>query len=175
VKIDLEHPPRILIVEDDQTLADVLTRALKSEGYAVERACDLSEGHWRLERSVCDTLLLDLHLPDGEGPALLAPAQARQPWITGIVMSGQLPDNRIEAWLSLPGVVDCLQKPFSILLLRYRILRAVETARLRRAVGRLWQLSERHGLSHIAEFPELRAFRGEAYLDPDRPFPDQES
>ena len=64
---DYERPPRVLVVEDDTDIADVLQRSLRLEGYEVRVAADgqaaLDEAHAFLP----DVVVLDLGLPKIDG------------------------------------------------------------------------------------------------------------
>src|SRR5665213_4393119 len=64
---DYERPPRVLVVEDDGEIADVLQRSLRLEGYEVRLAGDgqlaLDEAHGFLP----DVVILDLGLPKIDG------------------------------------------------------------------------------------------------------------
>ena len=64
---DFERPPRVLVVEDDQDIADVLVRSLRLEGYEVRLANDglsaLDDAHAFLP----DVVILDLGLPRLDG------------------------------------------------------------------------------------------------------------
>ena len=62
---------RILIVEDEQKLLDILTRSLKAEGYLVDGVRTAAEGLEYSKTYPYDLLILDLQLPDGTGTGLL--------------------------------------------------------------------------------------------------------
>src|SRR5205085_5505871 len=62
---------RVLIVEDDDAIADYLVRGLREEGYVVERAADGNEGWLCLKHQAWDVVLLDWSLPATDGLTLL--------------------------------------------------------------------------------------------------------
>src|SRR5262245_25356325 len=62
---------RILIVEDEPRIADVLVRGLSEEGYQVEHAADGRAGGIAMATGVWDLLLLDWWLPGEDGISLL--------------------------------------------------------------------------------------------------------
>jgi DNA-binding response OmpR family regulator len=62
----------ILIVDDDEDGAALLTMLLERQGWEVHSAASVQDGHAALRERGCDVLIADLHLPDGEGTALLA-------------------------------------------------------------------------------------------------------
>lgn len=62
---------RILVVEDDEPIADFVVRGLREEGCAVERAADGEAGWHRLKAGPWDVVVLDWWLPGADGISLL--------------------------------------------------------------------------------------------------------
>ena len=62
---------RILVVEDEENIADYLVTGLREEGYAVEHAADGVVGWDRLQHGTWDLVLLDWWLPGQDGLTLL--------------------------------------------------------------------------------------------------------
>ena len=62
---------RILVVEDDEEIADFVVRGLREEGYTVERAADGEAGRHLLTNGQWDLVLLDWWLPGTDGLGLL--------------------------------------------------------------------------------------------------------
>lgn len=62
---------RILIVEDEKKLNDILQRSLKSEGYVVDGVTTTIDGFTSIRNYHYDLVIIDLHLPDGSGTSLL--------------------------------------------------------------------------------------------------------
>jgi two-component system copper resistance phosphate regulon response regulator CusR len=62
---------RVLVVEDEDEIADYLVRGLREEGYTVERAADGTEGWHYLRTRSWDAVLLDWWLPGVDGLTLL--------------------------------------------------------------------------------------------------------
>ncbi len=115
---------RVLVVEDDRMLADMLVELLGSEGYAVEVAHAGQRGlHLGLTREY-DLLLLDRGLPAVEGRDLLARLRSRGVTAPALVLSALgNPADRV-AGLDA-GAEDYVGKPFDVdeLLARLRALR----------------------------------------------------
>ena len=65
-------PPRVLVVEDEQALAQALAIRLRAAGFAVELAASGLEGLRMATTSPPDVLLLDVRLPDIDGLELHA-------------------------------------------------------------------------------------------------------
>ncbi len=62
---------RVLVIEDEQEIADFVVRGLREEGFTVERAADGEEGWHFLRAGSWDVVLLDWWLPGPDGLALL--------------------------------------------------------------------------------------------------------
>jgi DNA-binding response OmpR family regulator len=62
---------RILIVEDEKKLIDILQRSLRSEGYTVDGVNTAADGLEYIKSYHYDLIVLDLQLPDGTGTSLL--------------------------------------------------------------------------------------------------------
>lgn len=115
---------RLLLVEDERELAEMLARLLEAEGFAVEAAADGQAAlHLGLTRSY-DLLLVDRGLPGIEGLDLLARLRARGVVTPVLVLTarGSVADrvSGLDA-----GADDYLTKPFAVeeLLARLRALR----------------------------------------------------
>ncbi|HEX6947458.1 MAG TPA: response regulator transcription factor [Acidimicrobiia bacterium] len=61
---------RLLVVEDEPDLADVVARGLRREGHAVDVATGVGEAEVKLRSAAYDLVILDWNLPDGSGLAL---------------------------------------------------------------------------------------------------------
>lgn len=57
----------VLVVEDDDLAAVTLVRVLRRGGHTVSRCASVAEATAAVERSVPDVLVVDRHLPDGDG------------------------------------------------------------------------------------------------------------
>jgi two-component system, OmpR family, response regulator len=62
---------RILIVEDEKSLADILKKGLEEEGYAVDVAYNGEEGRYIAENEPSDLMILDIMLPGVDGMTIL--------------------------------------------------------------------------------------------------------
>jgi DNA-binding response OmpR family regulator len=114
---------RILIVEDEQPLADAVARGLRREGMAVDVAYDGDSGHEKAAVTRYDVVVLDRDLPGMSGDRLCAEITGSGA-VTRILMltaSGTVSD-RVDG-LSL-GADDYLSKPFAFpeLVARLRAL-----------------------------------------------------
>ena len=62
---------KLLLIEDDASLREIMQRALKSEGYIVESAGTYFEACDKIAGYSYDCIMLDIMLPDGNGLKLL--------------------------------------------------------------------------------------------------------
>ena len=61
---------RILVIEDEEKIANFIRRGLKEEGYSVDTAHDGENGYFLAETEVYDLIILDLMLPKIDGITL---------------------------------------------------------------------------------------------------------
>ena len=106
----------IAIIEDDQTIGDLLEEVLQKEGYQVERAYSGTEAVYLLSQQRPDLALLDLMLPGLSGEEVL-PHLAGVPVIVVSAKVGV--DDKVR--LLLGGAADYLTKPFELPELLARI------------------------------------------------------
>jgi DNA-binding response OmpR family regulator len=129
----MNTPRRILIVEDDAHIAEVLDLHLRDEGYEVAHAADGAEGLRLLEAQRWDALVLDLMLPEVNGIEICRRARAMEHYTPTIITSAR--GSEVHRILGLEiGADDYLAKPFSVLEL---------VARVKALLRRVDALSER--------------------------------
>lgn len=113
---------RILIVEDEQKLADAVSRGLTMKGYAVDIVSDGKKALSRLSlhRNDYDIVILDLNLPSMDGLAICKSARESGVTTPILILTAQNEtDKKVELLLS--GADDYLVKPFSFDELSARI------------------------------------------------------
>jgi len=103
----------VLLVEDDESIAIVITAALEAEGFSVTR-CDTIAGRDRLlAQGGFSALVTDVLLPDGDGIETLAVVRQLHPNLPIIVLSAQNTlDTAVRA--SDTGAFEYFPKPFDI-------------------------------------------------------------
>jgi two-component system OmpR family response regulator len=122
---------RILYVEDERDLSQLVSSQLKELGYEVDQAYSFSQALLLFQvKKGWDLVLLDLYLPDGDGLELLkffrqTESLKRTPIIILSARSGDM--NRIKG-LEL-GADDYLEKPFSLVELSLRIKKVLARAK----------------------------------------------
>ena len=111
---------KILIIEDEPSLREVMQRALEKERYVVETAATYAEADARIAGYSYDCILLDIMLPDGNGLRLLEHIkQLRRRDNVIIISARDSLDDKVEG-LEL-GADDYLPKPFHTAELLARI------------------------------------------------------
>jgi DNA-binding response OmpR family regulator len=111
---------RILIVEDDTSLAGFLSAELENQNFTVDILHDGEEALAVLtERQRYDLLILDLNLPSMDGISLIERMRPAYPRLPVLVLTAR---SRVEDKVSAfhSGADDCLTKPFSLLELLAR-------------------------------------------------------
>lgn len=112
---------RLLLVEDDASLAQSLTQFLTREGFSVSWAAHLGDAEMRLSEKP-DALILDWMLPDGQGVDWLARLRERKLGLPVILLTGRA--ELVDRVLGLEsGANDYVTKPFEPreLLARIRV------------------------------------------------------
>lgn len=111
---------KILIVEDEPSLREVMSRTLVQERYVVECAATYAEAEDKLAGYTYDCILLDVMLPDGNGLRLLEALKAQSKRENVIIISAR--DSLEDKVLGLElGADDYLPKPFHLMELSARI------------------------------------------------------
>lgn len=114
---------RILIVEDEEMLAEMVARVLRQEGYAVETSHDGGSGFARATDGSFDLLVLDWMLPDRSGLQILRGLRAGGIGTPVLMLTARDQiEDRVEGLDA--GADDYLPKPFALpeLLARVRAL-----------------------------------------------------
>lgn len=111
---------RVLIVEDDPHIAELLRMHLHDEGFVVVHAADGHAGVRELERGNWDALILDLMLPGVDGLEICRRARAMTRYTPIIIISARSSEVHRILGLEL-GADDYLAKPFSVLELVARV------------------------------------------------------
>ena len=119
---DSTSPGRVLVVEDDESIADVLRRTLRQEGHEVRSSVDGVEALQAAEEFVPDLVILDLGLPGLDGVEVCRRLRADSDVPILILTARSELGDRVEGLDS--GADDYLVKPFERqeLLARMRAL-----------------------------------------------------
>ncbi len=145
---------KILLIDDDRSLLDVLALSFEDEGYEVVVAYDGEEGWIRLKNDEPDLIVSDVNMPKLDGLSLCRRIREEGFDLPLILLTSR--DNEIDEALGLElGADDYVAKPFST-----RVLTARVKALLRREEAR-------RGKSSVAEKPTV-VEEGKLALDSER-------
>jgi two-component system response regulator PhoP len=120
---------RVLLIEDEERLAENIVGALRETGLAVDRAADGEAGSYLAEQGVYDAIVLDLMLPGKSGQNVLRDLRRRRLHTPVLVLTAQEGKESTVELLNA-GADDYVSKPFDLgeLLARVKAL-------IRRAKG----------------------------------------
>jgi|SRR4030095_3015788 DNA-binding response OmpR family regulator len=107
---------KILIVEDDDEVRDVLKTLLQEEGHELFEASDGNQAIEQFRRTPADLVILDIVLPDKEGLETIIDLRRTHPNVKIMAMSGggrTSPQDYLDMAKRL-GAVEVIAKPFSI-------------------------------------------------------------
>ncbi|MCX8996522.1 response regulator transcription factor [Rhizobiaceae bacterium BDR2-2] len=111
---------RLLLVEDNEALADGLLAILRGSGYAVDAVGDGASALAAITAEAFDLVVLDLNLPEMDGLEVLKAIRGRQNRTAILVLTARgAPEERVRG-LDL-GADDYLTKPFDVSELEARI------------------------------------------------------
>ncbi|NNC80136.1 MAG: response regulator transcription factor [Acidimicrobiales bacterium] len=111
---------RLLLVEDEPTLADSIRRGLEAEGMSVDHELDGQDGLWRAREGEYDAIVLDIMLPGLNGYEICRQLREDEVW-TPVLMLTAKDGEYDEADAFDLGADDYLRKPFSFVVLVARI------------------------------------------------------
>lgn len=119
---------KIIIVEDDKALNNGICMALKSPEFLFLSCETIQEAKETLKQNVCDLMILDVNLPDGNGMQLLRDIRKNSGMPVILLTANDMETDIVTGLES--GADDYVTKPFSLAVLRARVntrLRAQET------------------------------------------------
>jgi len=122
--------PTILIVDDDPDLLESLSIRLRRDGFDVSVAADGYQGLQRARTECPDVLILDIHMPAGDGFSIQERLQAMSfPWPPVVYLTG---DKSIRAEIGVKrlGAFAVVYKPFDYSKLLDIVRRAVSAPRV---------------------------------------------
>lgn len=109
-----DQPPRLLVIDDDEGLLILMAETLRGEGYVVDTAGSAKAARAALDRQAPDLMILDLKLPDGGGPALVASLQHDRTPVPFAVVTGR-GDEKVAVEVMKQGALDYVMKDTALL------------------------------------------------------------
>jgi two-component system response regulator PilR (NtrC family) len=120
---------KILVVDDECGLREVLSIMLKRAGYAVTEASDGEEAISHISKEIFDLVITDLRMPKADGMAVLQAVKSSSPETVVLVITAfATADSAVDAMKQ--GAYDYLTKPFQVDEVQLIIRNALEKRRL---------------------------------------------
>jgi DNA-binding NtrC family response regulator len=145
---------RVLVVEDEAPLRELVVSELLDRGFRAEGAGDLASARRLAGEREVDVVLLDVRLPDGDGTALLQELRAEPGGPEVIVLTGHgTVSSAVEAMRV--GAFHYATKPFVLDELELLVRRAGEKSALFRRARALERLSDPGGREIVGDSPAM--------------------
>ena len=142
-------PGKVLIVDDEEKLRNLLARLIKLEGFAVTEVGNLKAAHKSIEKEDPDVILCDVKLPDGNGVHFVKEIKEKHSIIEIILLTayGNIPDG-VQAMKN--GAFDYIIKGDDNDKVIPLLNKAIEKVELKRRVARLEaQLGKKYNFESI--------------------------
>lgn len=126
----------ILLVEDDDVIADAISSFLSNEGMSVEHVSSISDAKQIIQKSSFDLCILDLNLPDGSGITWISWLRNKQHSLPVLILTASNSiDDKVAGLKN--GADDYLVKPFDLreLLARLYSIKRRATDRLTNTIS----------------------------------------
>ncbi|MFN2550064.1 MAG: sigma-54-dependent transcriptional regulator [Myxococcales bacterium] len=122
-------PPRILILDDEESLVDALMRHFERRGYEPSGAYLVAEATKAIDESIASArpfaaIVTDLQLPDGDGRAIVKLAREKLPRTPVVVMTGSRSVSGAAESMRL-GAITVLEKPVPLDVLENEVKQAM--------------------------------------------------
>jgi two-component system cell cycle response regulator len=152
------HDRRILVVDDDPDSLDIISEALKWEGYQVHKASSGAQGIQELKDWHPHLVLLDVNMPGMNGIDTLQDLRAKEFYVSVMFISGNTSSEAVIAGLDA-GADDYVAKPFDPLELLARVRTQLRIKdlndQLREANSRLKELVDTDDLTGLFNMRSL--------------------
>lgn len=153
---------KILVVEDDEPMKNILVETLSDDGHQVSYALDGREAVEAFRPGWVELVITDVRLPGMDGVEVLTRLKALCPQLQSIVMTGYAADD-IPARAVQVQVDDYLIKPFSLRYFLASVNRVLDTERTKKKRALVEMLFHFFGTPRAAVFDELSSYRREAF------------
>lgn len=122
---------RLLIVEDDQVLREMLEHYLKSDGYTVDVAVNGRAGYEKHRQNGYDLIITDLNMPQMTGIELVQKVRDYDDFVEFIIVTGYATlESAVEAVRT--GAFDYIVKPFKLDEIRVAVKNACDKITLKK-------------------------------------------
>lgn len=120
---------KVLVVDDEEAVRNLLKRALEEAGYHVTTAADGEEALDKVSRREIEVMLLDIRMPGLSGMDVLRKVMEGYP-DTSVVMVSAVADATTAVEAMKAGAYDYVTKPFNLQDVTLRVRNALERRRL---------------------------------------------
>ncbi len=146
---------RILVVEDDDAMRQLLVEEIGDAGYAVVAAAEGEEALAQVARHSIDVVVTDLRMPGMRGETLLSELKAREPDIPVVIITafGSI-DSAVETIRA--GAYHYVAKPFRMAQLLHALENALRERRLRQELETLRTITPTGGSAIVARSRGMR-------------------
>ena len=121
----------VLLVEDDPSIATMMSRYLEATGFRAVVAASIEAAHEMVRTEQPDVVVTDIFLVDGEGFSLIEALRSADPDLPIIAISGGRADFDVLAQAAKVGANATIEKPFSPAYLVDTIDRCLEARAIR--------------------------------------------
>ncbi len=135
---------KILIVEDEKGMNEVLTILLTTEGYSVVSAYRVEEAIQHIETDIFDLVITDIKMPGGSGFDVLRKVKELSPSTMVIMITAYGTEEDTIKALKM-GAYDYIHKPFQVEEIKIVIQRALEKKALQKEIQRLKETISKTG------------------------------
>ena len=111
---------KVLLIEDDIKISDLVKDSLLDEGYVVDQAFDGEEGYFKILENQPDLIILDIMIPKMNGYKVCAKVRERGVMSPILMLTAKSGEYDVEEGLDT-GANDYLRKPFSMIELLARV------------------------------------------------------
>jgi DNA-binding response OmpR family regulator len=105
---------KILVIDDERDIRDLLRYLLESKGYEVLEAGNGEDGLRVFQRTPADLVMTDILMPDKEGLATIIDLKKKYPHLKIIAMSGASKSDHYLSFARKLGADKILEKPFNL-------------------------------------------------------------
>ncbi len=149
----MTEKPRLLVVDDEESIREFLDIMLKKEGYDVTCVCDGKEAVSSLEKRTYDMVISDLQMPNMTGMELLKFTKDNYPQVVFLIITAfGTTESAVEAMKM--GAYDYITKPFKIDEVRILVRNAlksytleIENRQLKKELGKEYRFENLIGNS----------------------------
>lgn len=111
--VEVQVPRTVLVVDDEQDLADQIVRHLSFRGHQAKAVYNAADAELEMQRQDYRVVITDIRMPGVQGDELIREIKRRDGTIQVIAMSGHVRMSRLIHCLRI-GATDCFAKPLDL-------------------------------------------------------------